>query len=309
MPSGRRAPRWRGDDVDLLRSHRAALAGMRVEAGDGEARVRDAEALRAGPRATIRAGLDDQVASSGQQGTSASGMWIVTGHDGELPRSTASSPACGSACPPRTARAARNSVWPGWRKPGVIEHVLGDRIGDDGRRRALADEADAPSRSTSMHGAGQAGVGPTGCGGDRHGQTARRAGAGGKTGRGSSTARRGATGTVEPGLARRSAPEGRGRRSTAKGGRASSARAEPGLQGRAPDRCRPGRPASGRQAGWVHGLSPVSRDAVTRRRRRTEVLEIVRFAERAQLEAQQHASGSVLPSRRVADIAWSHGVD
>ena len=68
----------RHDDVDLLAAERAVLAGMRVEAGDGDARLRRcrtgaaARATAARPLATIRSTVS-------RPGTSRSGTWVVTG--------------------------------------------------------------------------------------------------------------------------------------------------------------------------------------------------------------------------------------
>ena len=67
-------------------------------------------------------------------------MWIVTG-------TTASSGdqiiITGSAGPPQArASSPRNSVWPGWRKAGVVQRLLGDGVGDDGAGLAAAHVAD-----------------------------------------------------------------------------------------------------------------------------------------------------------------------
>ena len=68
-------------------------------------------------------------------GTSASGRWMVTG--------TTASSGDHSIITGRTAlpvvsaaSLARYSVWPGSAKAGAVEHVLGDRVGDDGRGAA-----------------------------------------------------------------------------------------------------------------------------------------------------------------------------
>ena len=75
---GARAPRPPGAMiVDLLAADRAALAGMRVEAGDGKPRRGDAEAL--GKRPSQHPGLALDCRPSNLPGTSFSGIWTVTG--------------------------------------------------------------------------------------------------------------------------------------------------------------------------------------------------------------------------------------
>ena len=72
------------------------------------------------------------------RGTSASGMWMVTG----TTRSAgAASIITGSGAP---ERCARNSVWPGKAKPApVLQRLLVDRVGAERERRAAADQLDA----------------------------------------------------------------------------------------------------------------------------------------------------------------------
>ena len=131
----------RRDHGALLGRRGAVLAGMRIEAGDGERGPR----CRSGPqvprddarRPTIRS-----VVSA--CGTSRSGMCTVTG---------------------TTASASLHSIITGMRRrlagfrrqggqelgvagmaeAGLVEHVLGDRVGHDGRRRAWRTSATAVS--------------------------------------------------------------------------------------------------------------------------------------------------------------------
>ena len=108
------------DDVDVFGAERAVLAGMGIEARyrkPGRARpkcvVRSATAIRA--VATIRS-VDSSPSASRSE------RWMVTG-------TTASAgdhsiiTGCG-AWPPSAASSARNSVWPGWRKPARYSTLL-----------------------------------------------------------------------------------------------------------------------------------------------------------------------------------------
>ena len=121
----------------VLVAERAAFAGMRVEAGDGEPRRRDA---RTGARARRRRSSPVSTISSvvSAAGTSASGMWMVTGTArigaGEHHHRRRA---------PSSGEVRENSVWPGWRSRRRIERLLVDRIGDDARAprppRTIAD--------------------------------------------------------------------------------------------------------------------------------------------------------------------------
>ena len=106
----------RRDDRGVLVAERAVLAGMRIEAGDGEARAGDAEAARQG-----RARRCGRSRRSGRRssrcGTSASGRWMVTGttaSSGDHSIITGRDVDCRCVS---CARRARYSVWPGSAKP------------------------------------------------------------------------------------------------------------------------------------------------------------------------------------------------
>ncbi len=120
--------------VAVLVAERAVLAGMRIEPGDGEARPRDAEALASG-RAR-RCGRSRRSRSRGQlRGHVAATADGWSPAPPRAPATTASSPgATAVAGAPPSASLARYSVWPGSAKAAAVEHVLGDRIGDDGAR-------------------------------------------------------------------------------------------------------------------------------------------------------------------------------
>ena len=65
------------DDRHFFLAERGILAGMRIEAGDGEARLRNPEARRKIARGDPAVSTISAVVSV--PGTSFSGMWIVTG--------------------------------------------------------------------------------------------------------------------------------------------------------------------------------------------------------------------------------------
>ena len=100
------------DDLDLLAAERAALAGMRVEAGDGEPRLGDAEiALKAAQRRA--AARFDQRSRELSPTRRASGRWVVTG----TVRSVGPASIIATLPGATPQRSATNSVWPGCWKP------------------------------------------------------------------------------------------------------------------------------------------------------------------------------------------------
>ena len=130
----------------VLAADRAVFAGMRIEAGDGEPRPGDAEARRAdrarrcAPVATI-----SSVVSAA--GTSASGMWMVTG---TVRSSGPASIITGVTVLPVVAAREMGEVFgvAGKAEAGVVEHLLGDRSGDD--RGGAAGEARRRRRGRSI---------------------------------------------------------------------------------------------------------------------------------------------------------------
>ncbi len=81
---------------------------------------------------------------------------------------------CGAG-PPSAASSARNSVWPGWRKPARYSTLFGDRIGDDSAGSPAPDMVDRVGewRPAPRVGAGIVGLsGARGgdCAGRDHGQ-------------------------------------------------------------------------------------------------------------------------------------------
>ena len=77
MPSALRRSMAGRDHRAVLLAERAVLAGVRIEAGDREPRMGDAETVAQIARHDT-AGLEDQIARE-RCGTSLSGRWIVTG--------------------------------------------------------------------------------------------------------------------------------------------------------------------------------------------------------------------------------------
>ena len=107
--------RYRGrDDRDVLAAHGPAFARMRIEPGDRQPRLRDAEARRRIVRPYAR-GIDDKRCAANACGTSASAMWMVTGT--VRSRVARDHHHRQHALLPVFSRAssARNSVWPGWK--------------------------------------------------------------------------------------------------------------------------------------------------------------------------------------------------
>ena len=103
----------RRDDVDLFGAERAVFAGMRIEAGDDEARMGEAET---GLQILDHdaGGRDDQFARQLRERLAQRQMDRHR-HDGKRRRPQHHHRLRGR--PPLAASSARNSVWPGWRKP------------------------------------------------------------------------------------------------------------------------------------------------------------------------------------------------
>ena len=133
MPSARRVGDRRGDDRPVLgpiapSSPACGLRPATASRGRGDAEPL-AQVARHDP-----AGLDDQL---GRQRSGHRGKRDVDGHRDHGERLA---PQHHHRMRRRRARlaasAARYSVWPGMAKPACVEHVLGDRVGDErGRAR------------------------------------------------------------------------------------------------------------------------------------------------------------------------------
>ncbi len=139
------------DDRQVLLAHGAVLAGMRIEAGDGEPRPRNAEAAAAG-RAPRCARSRRSGRWSAWPSTSFSGRWMVTGTTASsgdhssmtgwrarrsAPRRAARDIRCGRD---RRSRSGRARSWrPGWSRPRPRAAAdIGDRALDGGDRRRRA---------------------------------------------------------------------------------------------------------------------------------------------------------------------------
>ena len=111
---------------------------MRVEAGKGEPRLRDAEALPQLPR-DDPAGQDDQVRGQGG-GHVREGDMHGHGHDRQLfaPEHHHRVIGFSAALGGKSGEKLRMAGMP---EAGLVEHVLGDGIGHDGRCRARANQA------------------------------------------------------------------------------------------------------------------------------------------------------------------------
>ena len=143
MPAATKRFDRRPHDRSVLIAEHSVLAGMRIEAGDGDARPGDAEAAREGRASTILPVADDQFGASVAAGTSASGMWMVTG---TTRSSGAASIITGVAGLPKSSSlsAPRNSVWPGNANPASFSAFFW--IG-------LVTIADASPRADELRGA------------------------------------------------------------------------------------------------------------------------------------------------------------
>ena len=127
----------RGDDVGLLAAHGAALAGVGVEAGHGDARGRGGRSRVTRPRWVTRS-VASRSAGVRAAGTSASGMWIVTGTTRSVGRGQHHH---------RAGRAGEVGEVLGMAGEGeagaVLQRLLVDGVGAEGERGAAADELDA----------------------------------------------------------------------------------------------------------------------------------------------------------------------
>ena len=133
-PSARNSRDGRRDDLDLLAPHRAAFAGVRVEAGDREARARDAEAARHVGGDDAR-GRDDQRARQRRAAPRSSAMWMVTGTTASIGDQIIIT-GCDGAAPVTLRERAEKFGVAGKREAGGVERRLGDRVGDDRARLA-----------------------------------------------------------------------------------------------------------------------------------------------------------------------------
>ena len=82
MPCAAQPRDGRRDDVDVLAAERAVFAGMRIEAGESQARPREAEIAPAGSRDDDRADLD-QILGVEQRGNLRQRHVDGRRHDGE----------------------------------------------------------------------------------------------------------------------------------------------------------------------------------------------------------------------------------
>ena len=105
----------------VLAPERAAFARMRVEPGERQPRRGDSEPLSRSC-ATMRA-VRTMRSVVRAAATSARGICTVTGTTAIASLQSIMT-GCGAGSPGRAARAARYSVWPGWRKPAAYSTCL-----------------------------------------------------------------------------------------------------------------------------------------------------------------------------------------
>ena len=134
MPVGAERLDRRRDRLDLFAAHRAAFAGVRIEAGEGEARPRDAEAAPHVGGDDAR-GRDDELPRQTAAEASAQRDVDRDRHDGERRRPDHHH-RLRLAAPIAFSELAEKFGVAGKLEAGGVERRLGDRIGDDGARCA-----------------------------------------------------------------------------------------------------------------------------------------------------------------------------
>ncbi len=216
-------------------------------------------------RATIRAGADDKIRGQRRR-RRARAACAPSPARPPAPRSTASSPDAAVRSPRARERGEEFRV-AGMPKSRLVEHVLGDRVGDE-RRRPRPPRHEMRPRVRSIRSSLPRGADPAGpayridaaCERDDRQRLARTA------------PRRPAVVAVDDRdvpaeIARRGGAGWRGSARTANGGRAASSRAAARPSARVPGRCRPDRLASG-GAALASRRHHWSRAPSSRRRRR-----------------------------------------
>ena len=154
-PGGAESRDRRADHGLVLLAQRAALAGVGIETGDRQTRRRRGEA----PAELVGddgGGLDDEALGE-RRGDLAerdvdgdrNGLQVRAGEHHHRPRRRAG---------PRRRQRAQELGVAGMAEAGVVERLLGDRVGDDGAGEAGADIADG-ARDRLDHGLRILGIG------------------------------------------------------------------------------------------------------------------------------------------------------